>query len=332
LVDVSGSERRQVTVDAAPFVAGQPQPDREVTYSNPVWSTDGRLLAFQQQIGVPVETGYEYTQSLFVYDLETSETRTLVEGEIVGTIAWKPGEAVVAYGAPIDFDYFQRGAPNSDLARGLQAVDVASGETFELVKPERGFHLINPRWSQDGRYVAFEEVQYIEGRGLFAIYDFESQEYIAWDKAIGNYDWSPDAETLIYDTLNYAPSGSERIYRSDRRGQDEQPLSPDYEPGYAFEPVFSPSGDRIAYQAELGDMPDTHYEIFVMDLAGGEPRSLGAVDQPLYLSWLPDGQNLVLSVGLWDQSNVVLLSADDGSLETLAEGNQPAPQPAEISE
>ena len=55
-----------------------------------------------------------------------------------------------------------------------------SGESSELVKAERGVALYTPIWSPDGRYLGFDELVYMEGRGPFAYYDFEGGQYVAW--------------------------------------------------------------------------------------------------------------------------------------------------------
>ena len=60
------------------------------------------------------------------------------------------------------------------LATGISAIDLDTGETSLLVEPENGYTLILPTWSPDGRFISFDELIYMEGRGPFAYYDFEA--------------------------------------------------------------------------------------------------------------------------------------------------------------
>ena len=329
LVNPSSGEMKQLTQDAAPSI--NPNTTAPVDYCCMEWSSDGRLLAFYRQAGTPVEQGMQFAYSLWVYDAASGETRLLLDQQSITGFAWKPLTHLIAYGLPVEPNYFvSRGGVAAELARGIAAVDADSGAVLELVKPERGFTLVNPNWSPDGRFVSFEEVLYMEGRGSFAYYDLEEQKYTSWEKPIGGYDWSPDSAAVVYDTLTYAPSGTERIFRSSREGADEQPLSPDFEPGYAFSPVYAPQGDWVAYLAELGDPSNSQYKLFVQSSQDGEPRELGTFEQPGYLGWSPDGQSLVLGVGPFgsDTRQIVIVSAADGSVKPLVKGSEPAWQPA----
>jgi Tol biopolymer transport system component len=139
-----------------------------------------------------------------VYDFATHQSSALVMDEQITGFDWRPGSNLIAYGLPIDQDYFMN--QDASLATGINGVQADTGEITKLVEPEGGYPLVSPRWSPDGRFLAFEEVQYMEGRGLFTLYDFEDQEYQPWEQVIGNYSWSPDSQSLAFDRLAYIPS------------------------------------------------------------------------------------------------------------------------------
>jgi len=189
----AGSERpRQVTFDAN-LIGGD---SLAVEYGNPRLSSDGTLLAYSRQVGTPVASGYDFTTGLWVTNLTTDEQRQIMDGRTTG-LAWKPGTHLLAYGTAVDGNYFiTRGQPDAALANGINAIDLDSGETLELVAPERGYTLNGPLWSPDGRFLAYEEVFNMEGSGLFAYYDLEGQEYVAWDEPVGRVSWSPDGNIL----------------------------------------------------------------------------------------------------------------------------------------
>jgi Tol biopolymer transport system component len=317
-----GGEVQQLTLDGRPWLGSQPG-ETVIAYADPQWSSDGRWLAYKREVSTPAESGYSIRTGLWVYDLKNMP-RQLVEQEFILGFAWRPGSTLIAYGRSIDPNYF---LDNAAYAQGIWAVEAGTGESYELVPPVKGLSLVGPGWSPNGRYLAFDEVLYMEGRGNFAYYDFETQEYVGWEQAIGNYTWLPDGQQLAYDRLTYAPQGSERIWLNDRRGGSEMAFGPDYEPGYAFSPSFSPRGERLAYLASQGDLDNTLYTLFVMEIAGGVPRDLGAFEQTYGLAWSPDGQWLALTAGPYGGQQVILVSLADGSQRVLAQGSQPAWQP-----
>ena len=316
----AGSETpRQVTFDANPM--GNEEPSIE--YNFPRLSSDGTLLAYQLDMGLPMAGGYDLTAGLWVLDLRTGEQRQILDGRPVGW-AWQPGTHTLAYGPEIDMNYFiNRGQPDPTLATGILSVDLDSGETLELVPPERGYALAGPNWSPDGRFLAFEEVWGMEGSGLFGYYDIENQAYVAWEEAIGSVSWSPDGGQLTYARQTYAASGEERLYLRPRQG-DERLIGPDYEgPAYATQPVFSPSGAQIAYLAYL-DGPETqNATLMVLDLDSVEPKPYGSFEGLWEVEWTPDGRQLVFSAGPWESPQIVALDLADGSQTVLAIGSQP---------
>ncbi len=322
LLDHRSGESKPITSDAAAL--GNTQ-GNAYQYLNAQISSDGQLVAFRREVGIPVASGYDVTFELWVYDTTTGESRRMSDDLPTVGLAWKPLTHLLAYGLQTGQEYFAlRGQVDSTRAKGIWAIDVDSGESMELVAPHNGFSLVWPVWSRDGRYLAFDEVVGYEGRGNFAYYDFEAQEYVHIDKALGIYDWSPDSMTLVYDYLIYTPTGEERIYLRPRLADAETPLSPDYEAGYAFWPRLSPQGDQVAYFAELNDTNEDLYTLFVVPVAGGEPRSLGEFEQAIHLSWLPDGSGLVLGAGSFEARQVVEISLQDGAVKVLADGDAPA--------
>lgn len=301
---------------------------KTVAYRNLAWSSDGQLLAYVREVGETVEYGYIYTYELWVFQVATQTSRLLAMNQPTVGLAWRPGTHWLAFGVPFEEGYFTtRGQVDSAKARGIWAFNTDTGENVELVAPQNGYSLGNPQWSRDGRLLAFEEIWNYEGRGYFAYYDFETQEYIALNEAIGFYDWSPDNAMLVYDTLTYIARGDERIFLRPRQGGEPRQVSPDYEQGYAFWPRFSPSGEQIAYLSGMGSPEQMEYTVFVQPLAGGEPRSLGSFANGLYLTWLPDESGLILAAGPFEARQILEISVDDGATRLIAEGDVPALQP-----
>ena len=62
----------------------------------------------------------------------------------------------------------------------------------------------------------------------------------------------------------------------------------------------------------------------VLDLAGGEPKSLGEFEDVWELAWTPDGSRVVFSYGQYPSRQIIALNLADGSQTVLAAGTQPA--------
>ena len=325
LLDHATGERKPVTQDANPSQPGTPSNQPVISYCCAKWSSDGNLLAFQREMALPNPQGDEYQFSLWIYDFRTEQARPLLENQMVAGFAWHPGEHSLTFGLNIPTQFFLDQSP--ELARGIQSVDVDSGKGQEIIAPENGLPLVNPTWSADGKILAFEEIMAMEGRGRFAYFDFDANQYFSWEQVIGSYTLSPQAEQVAYDRLAYIPSGDERIWINTLSGDDETPLSPDYDPGYAFSPVFSPTADRVAYlvDASRGMQAGTpEYELFVLDVSGSQARKLGAFEQATNLSWTPDGNRLLLTAGPYPIRQVVEVIVESAEVIVLADGSQPA--------
>jgi Tol biopolymer transport system component len=320
----NGGEPRQVTQDGTPLVYSEMPVTGIVSYNIPKVSTDGRFVAARRDSGTPVEWGMQYEIVLWVVDLSNGESRLVYEKTPAG-FDWKPGTHLIAYGLGVEQEYFttRGGQPDPDLATGIVGFDMDSGETSELVQPERGLALFTPTWSPDGRYLGFDELVYMEGRGPFAYYDFESGQYVPWEDPLGTYDFSPDGSQIAYDRMTYTASGEERIFTQPISGGEETQFSPEIAGAYAYLPVYSPQGERIAYLAALGGPDDHNQHLYVQDLAGGEPIDLGLYESVWSLSWTPDGERLVFHAGPYGAQQVLMVSAADGTVTILADGNSP---------
>ncbi len=325
LINAVDGEKKQITSDAATFSSDNTA--TVVTYQSPKWSSDGLFLAFERQIGTPHDQGYEFAFALMVYDYDTGETKIVIEGQQTAGFAWRPGTHLLSFALASQPGYFvTRGGVDSSLATGISAVDIDTMSGSRLVAPENGFSLVNPVWSPDGMTVSFDELLYMEGRGNFAFYDFAAGKYTAWNKAIGGVSWAPDGSKLLADYLNYMPNYTERVFQINRDGSSEFQLSPDAENSYAYNPLYSPDGSQIAYIQVTGMEPDMVNELVLID-AAGVTRPLTKLTQVYYMSWTPDGQNLLVATGNYPEVKTVLVSLEDGSQTELTDGWQAAMRP-----
>jgi hypothetical protein len=325
LLEHASGELRPVTQDANPSQPGTPSNQPVISYCCAQWSSDGELLAFKREMGLPNSQGFEYQFSLWIYDFRTGDIQPIMENQMVAGFAWRPGEHSISFGLNIPTQFFLDQSP--ELARGIQSVDVDTGEVQEIVAPQNGLPLVNPTWSDDGNILAFEEIMAMEGRGRFAYFDFAADQYYSWEQVIGSYTLSPDVQQIAYDRLAYIPAGDERIWLNTLNGEDEQPLSPDYDPGYAFSPVFSPTADRVAYLVDVssGMQAGTpEYNLFVIQISDRQAENLGAFQQATNLSWTPDGDRLLFTAGPLPVRQVVEVFVESAEAVVLTDGSQPA--------
>ncbi len=325
LLDLITGGQQQLTSDGRSMFSFSQE--KFVTYQQPAWSSDGRFLAYERTTYTPLADRTDIKESLWMYDDDSGEMRLLLEDMQIPGFAWKPQTHLIAYSEMIDPNYFTgRGTVDASLANGILGLDVDSGETLELVKPQ-GFSLINPQWSADGRFLSFDEVYLMEGGGNFAYYDFENGETIRWERPIGTYSWSPDSRMILYDNLTYTPNGEERIFINNRMGTEEKVLSPVVENSYASFPVYSADGSLVAYRIAslLEDgQPDS---LMVIPAAGGEAHQAAELVQISRILWSAGGDHLVVSTGPYDTPNIVQVDLDNGEVKVLADGWQPAWQP-----
>lgn len=320
LREAGGENHRQVTEDAQPFDGANPF----IQYSLPELSSDALWLAYSREEGYPTDYGFEVKQINLAANLETGEEVQIHEGYLNG-LAWKPETHLLAIGMVVDMEYFfHSGEPGSGYATGILAIDLDTGETSELVEPERGYSLAHPNWSGNGRFLAFVEIIAQEGSGNFAYYDFETEKYVAWEEAVGNVSWSPDGSSLTYSRITYVPTGDERLYIHNREG-DEMTVGPDFEgPKYPDYPVFSPRGDQIAYAVKSAEPDSWTFTVSVLNVATGEVRELGEFEDVWELAWSPDSRYIVFDFGHRESRQIIAIDVASGEQILLAEGDHPS--------
>lgn len=326
LLDVNSGEQIAVT-DNGRSAMDFPQPEHYFLYSDPAWSSDGTLLAYKQTENTQLSDRQDYEYSYIVYDLSSAEKRVLLSGKDLSGFAWKPGSHLLTYSLITDPSYFSsRLEVNSDVAKGIMAVDADTMEVSQLVKPQ-DYSLIRPKWSPDGRFISFDEILYMEGRGNFAYYDFEDQEYIRWERPVGYYDWSPDGEMIVYDDLTYVATGEERVYINDRYDEDEQLFSDTDSEYYASFPLFSPDGESVLYKETETAVENNIANLMIKNVDGSEMEDL-LEDTSIYdIQWSPDGEYVVVMLGPNDDPTLILVNVYDYSTREIGKGSSPAWQP-----
>lgn len=206
----------------------------------------------------------------------------------------------------------------------LQLLDLQTRQSHPLTSG--GFVNVDPRFSPDGKHLAFVSTSY-NGRFHIFIADFNNGElsnvrrltgetrsnlprfyYSQFDHEISPA-WSPDSHDLLYVSNRnhiYGTGGIWRINADASPGSDPTPREIHYEEtAWKARPEFSPDGKRIVYASYLGGQ---WHQLWLMPSAGGDafPISYGDYDNT-NPRWSPDGLHIAFisnrtgNTSLWIQ-------------------------------
>ena len=248
-------------------------------------SPDSQRVAF---IGWPASTedGIKQ-QGLFVVELATGEVRHLINERLRNAPAWSPDSSKLAIG----------NAPMYSWTHPLVIVDVETGKVSKT-----GVKGVGASWSPDGRFLAFTTdfvkrrgtswLQGVPVNGQIGVFNLASKQLIH----IG-----PPART-------YDVEGTER---QDGDG--------------ALNPVWSPDGQRIAYQRITSFRSDSE-ETWVADREGNEVRKI--IDGFYPLAWSSDNQSLYI-LKEFEIARIDLRSLKSQTLASWEKAELPPPTPAD---
>jgi dipeptidyl aminopeptidase/acylaminoacyl peptidase len=278
-------------------VDGSEPPQRftsgERSDGNPLWSPDGKWLAFTSNRGDEKQQA-----QLYVISAAGGEARRLTDlKESVDQPAWSPDSTKLVFGARVRDQAYEE---EDDRKR----------------KPRRVTRLLykldGVGWTTDRRRHLY--VVDLEGGEPRQVTDGDYEDRSAV--------WSPDGTRLVFSALR-----DERwdiklvghLYTVAAEGGEPQLLSPT--DGSYSQPQFSPDGTRIAYRFSPDDGRQPHHEqIGVMHADGSDGRVLTA---SLDRQCAPFGES---REPIWDGDRIVFSLEEGGNThiyEVAADGSAP---------
>ena len=226
-------------------------PPGGVATGEPVWSADGRRIAYTRLSTVDPETG-RFRAAIYTATATGGSRRRVVSGP-VGQPSWAPDGRIA----------FRRGTRG-----GIWVMDADGSDQKRLT---RGADQ-SPDWSPDGARVLF-----VRGDALYVVNPDGSglRRLVPRSLEVRSADWSPDATRIVFATsrglYSAAADGSGRTRL---RGTTELDLTP----------VWSPDGTQIAFtRLTLSGSSD----VYRLPARGGRPQRVTRDGRSQLGDWQP---------------------------------------------
>lgn len=182
---------------------------------------------------------------------------------------------------------------NPNRRNKLYTIDLSSGRVTALSR-EGDWHDEQPRWSPDGRQIAFISARGGGGLNLYVM-DADGGNVVRLTDHAGNdHDpsWLPDGESLVFSSERDRGPGRLDLYRlwlADRRIER---LTTFFN-GYAFMPSVSPDGNWVAFVATTFPVDGGWAnQVHVLELATRMTWPFDVTAAGCWPSWSPDGQSI----------------------------------------
>jgi TolB protein len=236
-------------------------PDASAIFSD--WSPDGSLIAFDSNVTGDVRT--------YVMQPDGSQKRPLTRRGFTGDAAWFPNGRRLAIEA--DWGQFPKLA-GIWVIPYRESGTVGRGKAFRVTRVPAGREFDSePQVRPDGRWIAFTR---FDSRGESAVFRVRvngtrEQRLTDWAEGASAPDYSPDGTRIVYDTHDSAPQpnlGHIRVMAHD--GTNKTTVVPGTETAFNQNPVFSPTGEHIAYS--VFPLPQGDPQIYVANADGSAPR------------------------------------------------------------
>jgi TolB protein len=186
---------------------------------------------------------------------------------------------------------FQSDKPGPDNPDGrihIFTLDLATGKVRQLTSG-RNHHDSNPRWSPDGKRIAFKSTRVNGQFDIFVMNADGSNVARITDHPAQDHDpvWLPDGQSVIISSTRDSREDLYRVWLADRRVE----RLTHHVVGRAIMPSISADGRSVAFAAQtLQRLNFWDFQIHVLDLASGKSRALDAPGGTCWPGWSPDGK------------------------------------------
>jgi eukaryotic-like serine/threonine-protein kinase len=271
LIPVGPGEKR--TLVSGPITAGR--------YGVPAFSPDGHYLAYSLN-------GASWYGDIYVVGLKPDfspdgqpRRLTPVAGRF-SRIAWTPDSQLIVYGA----DY------HVDSGVYIYRISIAQAGKAERVELA-GVGADNPAISLSGRRMAYSLSRIYSSFDIWKV-EAGNPPKVLVESSVSELDphYSPDGTRIAYATSKRGAGNG--IWIANQDGSNPVQLVEPAGRGVGS-PQWLPDGRWIAFD---GASEDRHWDIFVVDAAGGQPRRLTPYPSDEHIPrWSRDGKSIYFSSG-----------------------------------
>jgi TolB protein len=199
----------------------------------------------------------------------------------------------------------------------IYTLDLASGRITPLTS-DGDWHDEAPRWSPDGRRIAFKSNR----GGSYNLYlmDADGGNVVRLTSHRGNDGepaWLPDGESLVFGSDRDRGAGRSDLYRLWLADGSVERLTHFFE-GYAIMPHASPDGQWVAFVASTFPLDGGYaYQVHVMELATRQTWRFDATAPGCWPNWSPDGTRIAHVSLLREPSTIQVVSSFGDAPEPL---------------
>ena len=266
--------------------------------SRPVWSPDGRNIAFA--------SNRDGKNEIYVMDADGSNVKRLTNNMVEdGNPGWSPD------GRRIVFD------SERDGNREVYLMDADGGNQIRITR--NNAMDTTATWSPDGNLIAFASnrdtgppynpynldiyLMNTDGSNVRRIVD--DPEYDVGPQ------WSPDGREILFVA---GRTGNFDVYKMNADGTNQRNLTADYDQADGS-PIWSLDGNNIAFSRRI----EGKKQLFIMDVDGTNLKRVtnNAANNEL-ASWSPDGAELVYQTDVDGNWEIYTISVD-GELAQLTD-------------
>lgn len=274
---------------------------KDLALAQPMFQSQGMRIVFSTSYFNSEDDGLtSRNEQVYAVDLDGSNLRNLTHtrsGIVNIQPRWSPDGSRIAFLS----NQITINGITSRMQGGEIYVMDADGDNLTRLT-DNSFSEDIPRWSPDGRHIAFVYLS-ADGPEIYTI----SSDGLTENFVVDGYEpvWSPDGQRIVFSIVGVGDDNSE-IGVVDIDGENVVNLT--NHPAYDRNPVWSPDGSNIAFASrrEEGDY------IFLIDAITFQitQLTLEPIERIHSLTWSPDGKLLAV-----EADNVgYFVDADNGGL------------------